>query len=91
MSIMRLDLPAVHIPGGSMAPGPDGLTLEMIGTYSAKLQRGEITEDKFKEYLNLQKINYDYFKNNVGSVIVSHTGPSVYGIILFKGGKYIDE
>jgi|AntRauTorckE6833_2_1112554.scaffolds.fasta_scaffold00052_26 DegV family protein with EDD domain len=48
-------------------------------------------EDKFKEYLNLQKINYDYFKNNVGSVIVSHTGPSVYGIILFKGGKYIDE
>ncbi|PUU95465.1 dihydroxy-acid dehydratase [Halanaerobium sp.] len=50
MSIMRLDLPAVHIPGGSMAPGPDGLTLEMIGTYSAELQRGEITEEEFKQY-----------------------------------------
>ncbi|MGP3779300.1 dihydroxy-acid dehydratase [Halanaerobium saccharolyticum] len=50
MSIMRLDLPAVHIPGGSMAPGPDDLTLEMIGTYSAELQRGEITEEEFKQY-----------------------------------------
>lgn len=50
MSIMRLDLPAVHIPGGSMAPGPDNLTLEMIGTYSAQLERGEITEEEFKEY-----------------------------------------
>lgn len=50
MSIMRLDLPAVHIPGGSMAPGPDGLTLEMIGTYSAELQRGEITAEEFKQY-----------------------------------------
>ena len=50
MSILRLDLPAVHIPGGSMAPGPDGLTLEQIGTYSAELKRGEITEEEFKEY-----------------------------------------
>lgn len=50
MSILRLNLPAVHIPGGSMAPGPDGLTLEQIGTYSAELKRGEITEEEFKEY-----------------------------------------
>jgi len=50
MSILRLDLPAIHIPGGSMAPGPDGLTLEMVGTYSADLKRGEITEEEFKQY-----------------------------------------
>jgi dihydroxy-acid dehydratase len=50
MSILRLNLPAIHIPGGSMAPGPAGLTLEMIGTYSADLKRGEITEEEFKQY-----------------------------------------
>ena len=50
MSILRLNLPAIHIPGGSMAPGPDGLTLEMVGTYSAELKRGEITEEEFKQY-----------------------------------------
>ncbi|MGM0444888.1 MAG: DegV family protein [Bacillota bacterium] len=48
-------------------------------------------ENKFQEYLNSKKINYDYYENNVGPVIGSHTGPSVYGIILFKGGKYLDE
>jgi len=48
-------------------------------------------KEKFENHLNTKDINYKYFKNNVGPVIGSHTGPSVYGIILFKGGKYLDE
>ncbi|WP_255666846.1 dihydroxy-acid dehydratase [Halanaerobium polyolivorans] len=50
MALLRLNLPSIHIPGGSMAPGPDNLTLEMIGSYSAQLERGEITEEEFKKY-----------------------------------------
>lgn len=44
----RLNLPVIHLPGGAMAPGPDGLTLEQIGTYGALLQKGQITEEEFQ-------------------------------------------
>ena len=50
MAMGRLDLPAVFVPGGVMAPGPDRLTLEQIGTYSAMYQRGELTEEQFAFY-----------------------------------------
>ena len=50
MAMGRLDLPAVFVPGGVMAPGPDCLTLEQIGTYSAMFQRGEITQAEFEGY-----------------------------------------
>ena len=50
MGIARTDLPSVVLPGGVMKAGPDLLTLEMIGTYSAKKERGEITEEEFLYY-----------------------------------------
>ncbi|MGH4051187.1 MAG: dihydroxy-acid dehydratase [Clostridium sp.] len=50
MAIARLDMPAVFVPGGIMNAGPDMLTLEQIGTYSAQFERGEITEEKFNYY-----------------------------------------
>ncbi|MBC8062432.1 MAG: dihydroxy-acid dehydratase, partial [Clostridiaceae bacterium] len=50
MAIARLNMPAVFVPGGIMNAGPDMLTLEQIGTYSAQFERGEITEEKFKYY-----------------------------------------
>lgn len=50
MAMGRLDLPAVFVPGGVMAPGPDRLTLEQIGTYSAMYQRGELTGEQFAFY-----------------------------------------
>lgn len=50
MAMGRLDLPAVFVPGGVMAPGPDRLTLEQIGTYSAMYQRGELTGERFAFY-----------------------------------------
>lgn len=50
MAIARLDAPAVLLPGGVMKAGPDTLTLEQIGTYSAMYQRKEITEEKYTYY-----------------------------------------
>lgn len=50
MGIGRTNLPAIMVTGGVMDPGPDLLTLEQIGKYSAMFQRGEIDEEKFTYY-----------------------------------------
>lgn len=50
MAIARLDMPAIVVPGGVMNAGPDMLTLEQIGKYSAQYQKGEISEEKYIEY-----------------------------------------
>jgi dihydroxy-acid dehydratase len=46
MGLARVNIPSVVVPGGTMAAGPDMLTLEQLGMYSAKYQRGEIGEEK---------------------------------------------
>lgn len=53
MGLARVNIPAVVVPGGTMNAGPDMLTLEQLGMYSAKFQRGEIDEEK----LNWAKCN----------------------------------
>ncbi|MFV0393402.1 MAG: dihydroxy-acid dehydratase [Coprobacillaceae bacterium] len=50
MAIARINIPAIIIPGGVMNAGPDLLTLEQIGMYSAKFQRGEIDQETFTYY-----------------------------------------
>lgn len=50
MAIARLDMPAIFMPGGIMKTGPNLLTLEQIGTYSAQYERKEITEEQFMVY-----------------------------------------
>ena len=50
MGIGRTNLPTVVVPGGVMEAGPDLLTLEQIGKYSAMCARGEITEEKLTWY-----------------------------------------
>lgn len=50
MAIGRLNIPSVIVTGGVMEAGPDLLTLEQIGKYSAMYQRGEITEEQFTYY-----------------------------------------
>ncbi len=50
MAIGRIDIPAVMVTGGVMEAGPDLLTLEQIGKYSAMFQRGKITEEQFTWY-----------------------------------------
>ena len=43
-------MPSIVITGGVMDAGPDLLTLEQIGMYSAMCQRGEITDEKLTYY-----------------------------------------
>ena len=42
MGLARVDIPSVVVPGGVMAAGPELLTLEQLGMYSARFERGEI-------------------------------------------------
>jgi dihydroxy-acid dehydratase len=50
MGIGRLNIPSIIVTGGVMEAGPELLTLEQIGMYSAMCRRGEITEEKLEYY-----------------------------------------
>ena len=46
IGLARVNIPSVVVTGGTMAAGPDMLTLEQLGMYSAMFERGEIDEAK---------------------------------------------
>lgn len=46
MGLFRVNIPAVVVPGGTMNAGPEMLTLEQLGMYSAQFERGEIDENR---------------------------------------------
>ena len=46
IGMMRVNIPSVFVPGGTMNAGPEMLTLEQLGMYSAKYERGEIDKEK---------------------------------------------
>ena len=46
IGLARVNIPSVFVPGGTMNAGPEMLTLEQLGMYSAKFERGEINEEK---------------------------------------------
>ena len=50
MAIGRINIPAIIVTGGVMEAGPNLLTLEQIGAYSAMQKRGEITEEELTYY-----------------------------------------
>lgn len=50
MGIGRINIPSIMVTGGVMDAGPDMLTLEQIGAYSAMCQRGEISDEKLTFY-----------------------------------------
>lgn len=50
MGIGRVNIPCVVVTGGVMDAGPDLLTLEQIGMYSAMCRRGEISEEQLTYY-----------------------------------------
>lgn len=45
MGMARVNMPSVVVPGGTMAAGPKLLTLNELGVYSARYERGEIDLD----------------------------------------------
>ncbi len=48
MGLCRADIPSVVVPGGTMNAGPELLTLEQLGAYSARYERGEIGADRLE-------------------------------------------
>lgn len=50
MGIGRINIPSIIVTGGVMDAGPELLTLEQLGTYSAMYERGEITEEELTFY-----------------------------------------
>ncbi|MGI6031318.1 MAG: dihydroxy-acid dehydratase [Eubacteriales bacterium] len=50
MGIGRINTPSIVVTGGVMEAGPDLLTLEQIGMYSAMYERGEISEEQLTYY-----------------------------------------
>lgn len=48
MGMARVNVPSLMVPGGTMNAGPDLLTLEQLGMYSARYERGEIDEKTFE-------------------------------------------
>ncbi len=48
MALARLNIPSIIITGGTMAAGPELLTLEQLGKYSAQYARGEIKEERLQ-------------------------------------------
>ena len=46
MAVGRINIPSIIVTGGVMEAGPDLLTLEQIGKYSAMYERGEITAEQ---------------------------------------------
>ena len=50
MGLARVNMPSVVVTGGVMDAGPNLLTLEQIGTYSAMYERGEITREQLNYY-----------------------------------------
>ena len=46
MGVGRVNIPSIIVTGGVMDAGPDLLTLEQIGKYSAMCERGEITQEQ---------------------------------------------
>lgn len=50
MAVGRLNIPSIIVTGGVMDAGPDLLTLEQIGAYSAMYQRDEITKEQLDFY-----------------------------------------
>ena len=47
IGMARVNIPSIVVCGGTMKAGPNLLTLEQLGMYSAKYERGEINRDKY--------------------------------------------
>lgn len=48
MGLARVDIPSIMVTGGTMSAGPNMLTLEQLGMYSARCERGEIAPEELE-------------------------------------------
>lgn len=50
MAAARLDIPTIHIPGGSMRVAPNMGTSGLAGPISAKSKKGQVTQSEIRNY-----------------------------------------
>lgn len=50
MAAARMDIPTIHIPGGSMRVGPDLGTSGLAGPLSAKAKKGQVANSELRNY-----------------------------------------
>lgn len=50
MAAARLRLPAVHVPGGSMAAGRGDVTVDQIGAIAARMRRGQLSVEDYRSW-----------------------------------------
>ncbi|MBX2860132.1 MAG: dihydroxy-acid dehydratase [Vampirovibrio sp.] len=48
IAMLRINRPAIVVPGGVMDSGPEGFTLEGVGTMYAKKRRGELNDTDYE-------------------------------------------
>ncbi len=51
-AMARLDMPAIHVPGGAMASGPRHISSEILYGYGDRVAKGVMTEDELINYQN---------------------------------------
>ncbi|MFP4662192.1 MAG: dihydroxy-acid dehydratase [Halanaerobiales bacterium] len=49
LAAARINMPTIHIPGGSMAMGAEGVTVDHTALYYAQYKKGKIPEEKYLE------------------------------------------
>lgn len=49
MAMARLNIPAIHVPGGVMPAAANGFTLEQIGNVSVKYRKGDMTKEEYSQ------------------------------------------
>ena len=49
IALLRINLPGIIVPGGSMATGSSGITLEQMGKFKAQREKGLIEEEELVE------------------------------------------
>ncbi|MFW6306933.1 MAG: dihydroxy-acid dehydratase [Bacillota bacterium] len=47
MSAARINIPTIYVPGGSMAPGKDGITVAVTASYYSQYKKGEISKERY--------------------------------------------
>lgn len=50
MGIARVNMPAIHVPGGTQSTGPDLLSSDMLYDYGDRMDRGELTFEELMSY-----------------------------------------
>ena len=91
IGLARVNIPSVVVPGGTMNAGPEMLTLEQLGIYHAKYERGEIGKKELGRSIAL--ITDGRFSGASTGPVIGHCSPEAVDggpIALVEEGDLIE-